>query len=187
MQGCERRVTCPQEACHLVNLVKMTSYKHIHEALTTQVFRRREDLCWTLRTRSVLKGQKAGKEQGLPGRRKGVSKGTEVGKPKAGLKKSGESGVCGAEICVGDWWEVRSAGSIWNAQAFPRYCLTEAISLSWPGQAGAFVSALFRSVCMLCTFPSFMMAVVCQNWLAFLCGSHLLSVRLLVSPACWFQ
>lgn len=111
MQGCERQVTCPQEACHLVNLVKMTSHKHIHEALTTQVFRRREDLCWTLRTRSVLKGQKEGREP-LPRRGKGVSKGTEVGKPKAGLKKSGESGVCGAEICVGDGWDVRSAGSI---------------------------------------------------------------------------
>lgn len=56
------------EACSLVNLVKTTSHKHIHEALTMQAFRRREDLCWTRRTRSDLEGQKEGRGQGLPGR-----------------------------------------------------------------------------------------------------------------------
>lgn len=45
----------------------------------------------------------------------GRRKGTEVGKPKACLRKSGESGVNGAEISAGDPWEVRSVMSIWNA------------------------------------------------------------------------
>lgn len=43
------------------------------------------------------------------GRGKEVSKGTEVGKPKVGLRKPEELGVSGAEICVGEPWEVRSA------------------------------------------------------------------------------
>lgn len=90
--------------------MKTTSHKHIHEALITQVFRRREGLCWTRRTRSVL-DRKRGRgrvSQAEGGRRKG----TEVGKPKACLRKSGESGVSRAEISAGDPWEVRSVLSI---------------------------------------------------------------------------
>ena len=39
-------------------------------------------------------------------------KGSEEGKPKACLRKSGESGVSGAENSAGDPWEVRSVLSI---------------------------------------------------------------------------
>lgn len=42
----------------------------------------------------------------------GRRKGTEEGKPKACLRKSGESGVSGAENSAGDPWEVRSVLSI---------------------------------------------------------------------------
>lgn len=59
-----------------------------------------------MRTRSVLVGQD------LLGRGEGVSRNTGVGKPEVSLRMSGESGVIGAEICVAEPWEVRSAGSI---------------------------------------------------------------------------
>ena len=50
--------------------------------------------------------------QDLLGRGEGVSRNTGVGKPEGSLRMSGESGVIGAEICVAEPWEVRSAGSI---------------------------------------------------------------------------
>lgn len=65
------------------------------------------------------------------GRGKEVSEGSEVGEPKAGVRKPEEPCVRGAGSCVGEPWEVSSAGAGGECPGFCTVLLHRAASLSW--------------------------------------------------------